>query len=274
VQAFYAPDEAALIQAIRSAAVQLAWLTNAGAIEAVDSAGAEVFARRTFPDTGTGVRSLLVVKKSSSLQSLGDVIAAPAGTLSYRTGESDSISGLLVPAYYAWFKHGIDPAKHFRRVVGGENRSNLQAIVNEASDVAVSDSEAYERFHDTDSERALQIRIIWQSLILPGDPIVWRHDLPRARKDALRRFLVDYGASREGASGTAERKVLSGLGRWYRFLPSSNEQLLAYRQMAAFRERMQAESDAGLTQAEKPRRLQAIDARLAAFDRAIASAGQ
>src|SRR3954447_1094029 len=85
VQAFYAPDEAALIHATRTGAVQLAWLTNTGAIEAVDSAAAEVFARRTFPDTSTGVRSLLLVNKSSPFQSMEDVIAAPAGTLSYRT---------------------------------------------------------------------------------------------------------------------------------------------------------------------------------------------
>ena len=54
VKAFFAPDYAGVIEGMRFNKVQIAWMGNKSGMEAVDRAGAEVFARQSQPDGGTG----------------------------------------------------------------------------------------------------------------------------------------------------------------------------------------------------------------------------
>src|SRR5918992_2147644 len=49
VNAYFAPDYAGIIEAMRFGKVQVAWMGNASAIIAVDRSGAEVFAQNVAP---------------------------------------------------------------------------------------------------------------------------------------------------------------------------------------------------------------------------------
>ena len=167
ITGFFGADEAAVIEAMRTGKVQIASLSNETAIQAVDRAQAEVFAEKTYPDGTSFYRSLLIASKEGPLQSLEDVLAAPAGTLTFRDGEPNSVSGSLIPAYYAFAKSGIDAASRFKRVVTGDAETNLLAVAEQIVDFGTADTRSYERFRDRQPERALSLRKIWQG---PPDP--------------------------------------------------------------------------------------------------------
>ncbi len=96
VNAFFAPDYAGIIEAMRFNKVQVAWFGNKSAMEAVDRASAEVFARMVQPDGGTGYWSLMIVHKDSKLQTLQDVLK-DRQQLTLGFGDPNSTSGSLVP---------------------------------------------------------------------------------------------------------------------------------------------------------------------------------
>ncbi|MBV8912249.1 MAG: phosphate/phosphite/phosphonate ABC transporter substrate-binding protein [Acetobacteraceae bacterium] len=273
ITGFFGADEAAVIEAMRTGKVQIASLSNETAIQAVDRAQAEVFAEKTYPDGTSFYRSLLIASKEGPLQSLEDVLAAPAGTLTFRDGEPNSVSGSLIPAYYAFAKSGIDAASRFKRVVTGDAETNLLAVAEQIVDFGTADTRSYERFRDRQPERALSLRKIWRGPLILGDPLVWRKDLPERQKQVLRRFVADYGADRDGASGSQERKLLAGLGDWGRFYASSDRQLVPFRQLALFREKLTTQADPALGAGEKAKRVRDIEAKLADLDRELARGG-
>jgi len=74
IKAFFAPDYAGIIEGMRFNKVQVAWLGNKSAMEAVDRANAEVFAQMVSADGTQGYYSHLIVHKDSPLASLDDVL--------------------------------------------------------------------------------------------------------------------------------------------------------------------------------------------------------
>ena len=62
----------------------------------------------------------------------------------------------------------------------------------------------------TQPEKARQLKVIWKSPLIPGDPLVWRNNLSDEQKNKLRDFFK-YGAN-------AEQKVLADL-QWSKFQP-------------------------------------------------------
>src|SRR4030095_753330 len=79
INAFFAPDYAGIIEAMRFNRVQIAWYGNASAIQAVDRANAEVFVQSTYSTgrEGNGYYSVLIVHRDSPIRNLDDIINAP-----------------------------------------------------------------------------------------------------------------------------------------------------------------------------------------------------
>ncbi len=67
IKAFFAPDYAGIIEGMRFNKVQVAWLGNKSAMEAVDRANGEVFAQMVNADGTQGYYSHLIVHKDSPL---------------------------------------------------------------------------------------------------------------------------------------------------------------------------------------------------------------
>ena len=101
INAFFASDYAGLIEAMRFNKMQVAWLGNKSAMEAVDRANGEVFAQMVNADGTQGYYSHLIVHKDSPLASLDDVLKN-GKALSFGNGDPNSTSGFLVPGYYAF----------------------------------------------------------------------------------------------------------------------------------------------------------------------------
>ncbi|WP_283130642.1 phosphonate ABC transporter substrate-binding protein [Enterovibrio norvegicus] len=229
VKAYFAPDYAGIIQGMRFDKVDVAWFGNKSAMEAVDRAGGEIFAQTVDAAGNPGYWSLLVVHKDSPINSVEDMIAN-RGKLAFGNGDPNSTSGFLVPSYYVFAKNNIQPSD-FKRTLNSSHEVNLFAVANKQVDVATNNTENMRRFERTNPEKFKNIKVIWQSPLIPSDPIVWRKNLPENVKDDVYDFFMDYGTTGDAK----EVAILKGLD-WAPFKPSSDLQLLPIRQLAMFKE--------------------------------------
>lgn len=255
IKAFFAPDYAGIIEAMRFNKVQVAWYGNKSAMEAVDRADGEIFVQTVAPDGSNGYYSLLVVHKDSAIQSLDDVIAHKA-KLQLGFGDPNSTSGSLVPGYYAFALNNVDPAKDFKRTVRANHETNLLAVSTKQVDVATNNTENWDRFAKTHPEKLAQLRQVWKSPLIPSDPLVWRKDLDPKIKSKLSDFLVAYGKS-----DAREKQILLDIG-FAGFVPSSNDQLIPVRQIELVKSKTDLTNKADMDPAEKAKRIAAIDKKL------------
>jgi phosphonate transport system substrate-binding protein len=258
VKAFFAPDYAGVIEGMRFNKVQVAWYGNKSAMEAVDRANGEVFAKDINLDGTEGYYSHLIVHRDSPIHSLDDVLKN-GKSYSFGNGDPNSTSGFLVPGFYVFAKNSIDPKSHFKVMRTANHETNAMAVANKQVDVATNNSEQLERMQLNMPEKRKEIRVIWTSPLIPSDPIVYRKDLPDATKAKIKDFFVNYG------KGDAhEKEVLAAL-KWSGFKESSNAQLLPIRELDLFTKRTKIESDANMSPAEKQTKMAEIDKQLAAL---------
>lgn len=272
INAFFAPDYAGVIEGMRFNKVQIAWFGNASAMQAVDRADGEIFVQTTAKDGSPGYWSQLIVHKDSPLTSLKDVLAAP-GKYTFGNGDPNSTSGFLVPSFYVFGQNNVDPRKHFTRMVTGSHEVNALAVANRQVDVATNNTESMDRLKKTQPAKYADIKVIWQSPLIPSDPIVWRKDLSAEDKKIIKTFFMSYGTQQPGKNAAQlanETKVLADL-QWGPFKESSNKQLLPIRQLALFRDKIKLEGDTNMAAAEKAKRIAEIDAKLAELNKQMGS---
>ncbi|MBP6019776.1 MAG: phosphonate ABC transporter substrate-binding protein [Burkholderiaceae bacterium] len=262
INPFFAPDYAGIIQGMRFDKVDVAWYGNKSAMEAVDRAGGEVIFQTTAADGAAGYWSLLIAHKDSPINSVADMLAN-AKDLNFGNGDPNSTSGYLVPSYYVFSQNQADASKIFKRTLNASHEVNALSVANKRVDVATFNTEAMDRLTATNPDKAADLKTIWTSPLIPADPIVWRKNLPDATKQKISDFMTSYGDTKE------ELTVLNGL-LWGKFKASSNDQLLPIRQLELFKQRSQIDTDSTLSDAEKTKQRQAIDAALAVLDARMA----
>lgn len=263
VNAFFAPDYAGVIEAMRFNKVHVAWFGNKSGMEAVDRASGEVFAQQVAENGAPGYWSLLIVHRDSPLNSIEDVKRhAKSLTLGY--GDPNSTSGFLVPGYYAMAQNGLDPKTSFKLMRSANHETNLVAVANKQVDVATNNNENFEKFERRSPEKAKEIKVIWKSPLIPSDPMIYRKDLDPEAKARIRDFLVGYG--RDDREKTALKKMgISG------FQASDNNQLLPIRQLELFRAKLTTEQDERMPEGEKRAKLADINRRLAELNQQMAA---
>ncbi|HFJ0421784.1 TPA: phosphonate ABC transporter substrate-binding protein [Pseudomonas aeruginosa] len=266
VKAFFAPDYAGIIQGMRFDKVDIAWYGNKAAMEAVDRAHGEIFAQTVAASGAPGYWSLLIANKDSKIDSLEDMLAN-AKSLTFGSGDPNSTSGYLVPGYYVFAKNNVDPVKAFKRTLNSSHEVNALAVANKQVDVATFNTEGMERLELTQPEKARQLKVIWKSPLIPGDPLVWRNNLSDEQKNKLRDFFFKYGANAE------QKKVLADL-QWSKFQPSDDDQLLPIRQLELFKQRTDVANNANLGAEEKAAKLKALDEELAKLEKRMAEREQ
>ncbi|HBO8383875.1 phosphonate ABC transporter substrate-binding protein [Pseudomonas aeruginosa] len=266
VKAFFAHDYAGIIQGMRFDKVDIAWYGNKAAMEAVDRAHGEIFAQTVAASGAPGYWSLLIANKDSKIDSLEDMLAN-AKSLTFGNGDPNSTSGYLVPGYYVFAKNNVDPVKAFKRTLNSSHEVNALAVANKQVDVATFNTEGMERLELTQPEKARQLKVIWKSPLIPGDPLVWRNNLSDEQKNKLRDFFFKYGANAE------QKKVLADL-QWSKFQPSDDDQLLPIRQLELFKQRTDVANNANLGAEEKAAKLKALDEELAKLEKRMAEREQ
>lgn len=256
VRLFYAPDYAGVIEAMRFGKVHLAWCGNKSALEAVKRAHCEVFAQTTGPGGERGYHSVLIVHADAEHATLTDVLAN-GGSLIFGNGDPNSTSGYLVPSFYLWSARGIDPFKHFKRVVTSNHQGNLMAVAARQVDVATNNTMDLQRFREKRPDMAKDIRVIWESPLIPKDPLVWRRDLPVELKTAIKAFVLSYG--RLGPEAARQKEVLANLAQgWGPFLDASNRQLLPIREIELARDLETIQNATNLSESQREDRLAAV----------------
>ena len=261
VKGFYAPDYAGVIEAMRFNKVHLAWYGNKSAMEAVQRANGEICVQTVDAEGNPGYWSLIVAHRDSDLNSVDDIIAA-GKSLNFGNGDPNSTSGYLIPTYYVWSKRGIDSNTHFGKVRSANHETNLMAVATKQVDFATNNTESLRLLEQKDPEMFKKIKILWQSPLIPSDPLVWRKDLSREMKAKIKGFLLSYG--RFGPNAEEERKILAATSSgWAPFNDASNLQLLPIREISLVKDRLKIENNANMSDADKQTKIAEINKQLA-----------
>ena len=246
--------------------VQVAWYGNKSAMEAVDRAGAEVFAQTVAADGSEGYYSHIIVHKDSPYQKLDDILKCDKA-LGFGLGDPNSTSGFLVPTTFIFAARNIDPKKCFKTVRNANHEANALAVANKLVAAATNNSESLERVERTKPEARKNIRVIWTSPLIPSDPLAWRKDLDAATKKKIADWMFSYGKT------DAEKKTLAGL-QWEGLKKSDNNQLLPIRQMSINKAIMKVTGDDKLSADEKKAKIAELEANAAGIAKQIAALGK
>jgi len=251
VNATFASDYAGLIQGMRFNKVDVAWLGNKAAMEAVDRSGGEIFAQTAAANGAPGYWSLIIARKDSPINSVDDMLKH-AKELTFGNGDPNSTSGYLVPGYYVFAKNNVDAATAFKRTLNSSHEVNALSVAKGQLDVATFNTESWDRLAVTQPDKAAMLKVIWKSPIIPADPMVWRKSLSDDDKHKIREFFTTYGDT------DAEKAVLKNM-QMGKFLKSSDDQLLTIRQLELFKQKSEVSASTTLDANEKSTRLKAID---------------
>lgn len=251
VNATFASDYAGLIQGMRFNKVDVAWLGNKAAMEAVDRSGGEIFAQTAAANGAPGYWSVLIVRKDSPIDSV-DYLLEHAKELTFGNGDPNSTSGYLVPGYYVFAKNNVDASKIFKRTLNASHEVNALSVAKGQVDVATFNTESWDRLAVTQPDKVEMLKVIWKSPLIPADPMVWRKGLSDASKVKIREFFASYG-------DTAEEKAVLANMQMGKFRASNDDQLLTIRQLELFKQRTEVIASTGLSDDEKAKRLKEID---------------
>ena len=230
VKPFFSSSYSALIEAMRFKQTDLGWFSNQSGLEAVRRADGEVFARTFDPSGKDGYRSVIIVPADSKIKTIDDLLKCDK-TLNFGMGDKKSTSGTLAPMTYVFIPAGKKPENCFKTVLSASHQANLFAVANGRLDASTNNSTALALNNDRGEGQAARVRVIWQSDLLPEDPIVWRKALDPVVKEKVRQFFLTYG---QGTGPEADRqranlKRLSIGG----FLAADDTHLLVVRKMEA-----------------------------------------
>lgn len=259
VNAFFAPDYAGIIEGMRFNKVHIGWFGNKSAMEAVDRASGEIFAKVVNVDGTEGYYSNLIVHKDSPIKSLDDVLKN-GKSYSFGNGDPNSTSGFVVPGYYVFAKNSIDAKTHFKVVRTANHETNALAVANKQVDVATNNSENLAKLEQKYPAKFKELRVIWTSPLIPSDPLVMRKDLPEATKAKIRAFFLGYAKS-----NAAEKEVMARMN-WSQFRESDDAQLVPIRQLDLFGKRNKIAGNTSLSEADKKQQLAEIDKKLSALN--------
>ncbi|MGN2407396.1 phosphonate ABC transporter substrate-binding protein [Pseudomonas syringae] len=266
VNATFASDYAGLIQGMRFNKVDVAWLGNKAALEAVDRSNGEIFAQTSAANGAAGYWSLLIVRKDSPINSVEDMLKN-AKTLTFGNGDPNSTSGYLVPGYYVFAKNHVDASTAFKRTLNSSHEVNALSVAKGQLDVATFNTESWDRLAVTQPDKVEQLKVIWKSPLIPADPMVWSKALSDENKAKIREFFASYGDTDE------EKTVLKNM-QLGKFLKSSDDQLLPIRQLELFKQRTEVAASTTLDAKEKETRLKEIDAGLSKLQERITELNQ
>ena len=233
--------------ALMDGRVQVAWINNKLAIELVENDQAAVFAQMVRLDGSRGYKSLLFARKDGPIQSVADVISRP-GVYSLGSGDKKSTSGYLVPNYYVFAKNKIVPEKHFKQVSNANHLDNFLAVADGKVDIATNNTEELPRYQAEFAEKFARVRVIWESPLIPNDPILYRKDLPAPTQQRIKKFFTTYGRTE------AEKTTLKNINGLSGFRASSSYQLRPIVDLELF----QTLTSAMAENANSPEKLQTV----------------
>jgi phosphonate transport system substrate-binding protein len=248
IQGYYAPTYAAAIEALVTNRAQLAWLSAKAALDCIERANVEVFGQLVDAGGAPGYRSLVITRRDGPVVSIEQLLSQP-GAYGFAMGEVSSTSGHAMPSYALFVPRGIHPERHFRPFIRANHAETLDAVLRREVHAATYNTEELERLRVEQPATAAELRVLWESALIPKDPLLWRKDLPLSVRSRITRFLFSYGKT------PAEKARLKDMFELAGFRPSSNQQLRFVLEIEDFKLRSEVLLDTRLTEAQKTEKL-------------------
>lgn len=263
VNAFYATDYAAVIEAMGANKVQVAWYGGKSYITAAERSNAEAFAQTVNSDGTQGYYSHLITNKENPIVSEIDLqkgngneyIVENAKDLTFAFNDPESTSGYLVPSYYVFAQKGVNAKEAFKQLIfAGSHEATAQAVANQQVDVATNNSESLTALKASDPKAFEQIQVIWTSPVIPSDPITYRKDLPDCLKGQIKDFFYSY----------KDTAVLEPLG-WQAFVPAEDKTWNTIRELNIGKDILEVQNDKNLTPQARQQKLDELNQKLDAL---------
>lgn len=262
VQGLYPATYSAAIDSLVSNKAQLGWLSSKAALDCIERANVEVFGQLVDSSGSPGYRAIVIARRDAPLATLDQLLSKPR-TYGFAMGEVSSTSGHAMPSYALFVPRGIRPEEHFVPFIRGTHSQTLDAVLRGQVHAGTYNTEELQRLKASQPARAASLRVLWESALIPKDPLLWRKDLPLSVRTRLSQFLFGYGKS---ASEKLRLKQMFDLAG---FKPSSNQQLKFVLEIEDFKQRSEVLLDARLSEAQKSERLADLRDRYARLAKAL-----
>ncbi len=232
VQPRFSSSYSLLVEAMAAGQTQIGWFSAEPALDAVNRANAQVFARTVDLQGHDTYTSVVIVKKGSGLTL--DKILSCDKTLNFGMGDPKSTSGTLAPMTYLFKPKGIDPQTCFKTARSAAHAANLFAVANGALDASTNNSVGldFARVGNAQAKAAYDaLQIVWTSPPLPESAIVYRKDLDPELRTKIADFFQHYGQG-SGPEADRQRAIMAKL-HYSAFHPAGNDYLQPVRDMQA-----------------------------------------
>jgi phosphonate transport system substrate-binding protein len=226
-----ATDYRGTIEALKFKKAEIGHLGPKSYVEASANnyANVEPVAQLQLANGSLGYRSCLIVHGDSDMFSPEDT----AGK-TFAFNDPNSTSGYLVPSAFFMLEMGIDPQKHFSKVIfSGSHEASILAVTNRKVDVASTNLPDVQQLTRENKVPRSAVRVIWVSKLIPNDPVVVRKDLPPTLKAAIQESLVSMKSRNPDA--------FKEIGAWVgNFVPADDAKYQVIRELNETAKRLKA----------------------------------
>lgn len=225
VKPFVAIDYSAVVEALKSDKLEIAFLGPSAYVLARDKVKAAVdpVGRGLMEITGkSSYKALIIAHPSKGIKTLADLKGR-----TFALVDPASTSGNFVPRY-VFEKNGITPEKDFKSLYySGTHQASLIAVKEGKVDAAAIADEVYDLAMSRNQLKTEDVVIVHSSDPIPGSPFVVRTNLPKDLQDKLRAGLLALKDVRFGKLG-----VVKSID------PAKDEDYNVIRELVAFEEKL------------------------------------
>ena len=227
-----ATDYRGTIEALKFRKAEIGHLGPKAYVEASHNnyANVEPLVQLQLANGSLGYRSCLIVHGESDIFSPEDT----AGK-TFAFNDPNSTSGYLVPSAFFMMEMGIDPQKHFSKVVfSGSHEASILAVANRKVEVASTNLPDLQQLTRENKVPRGGLRVIWVSKLIPNDPVVVRKDLPASLKSAIQESLV--------STRTRHPETFKEIGAWVGgYVPADDAKYQVIRELNETAKRLKAQ---------------------------------
>ena len=176
-----------VITAMANDQIEFAWLGPKSYIEAARRAKAEALLIELNTEGQPGYHGLFIVPANSPIDSIEDAEGAD-----FAFTDPNSTSGFLIPSTVLFDEVGEAAESFFGdvRFSGAHGTSILQVAAGEL-DIAATNDLDMAKMLDKGAIRRSDVKVIYQSDLIPGSPIAARRDVPESLKTAVVEAMLD-----------------------------------------------------------------------------------
>ena len=203
IKPYVAIDYSAVIEALKSNQLEIAFLGPASYVLAKDKVGCEIdaVARGVMAQTGkSSYQMYLITQPDNSIYDLQDL-----KDRTFAFVDPASTSGNFMPRY-VFSRNNITPEKFFKSIYySGTHQASLIAVKEGKVDAGCIASEVYDLAIERGQMKEADVRVFYRSQPIPGSPFVVRTNLPPDLVTKLRKSFLDLKAVRFGKLGVVNK---------------------------------------------------------------------